>query len=585
MFVDDIKLPNCNFGILIRSPSASGILKDIECPHINSRYTLIRAKDIPGENKLLGSEMPILADNELLYIGQPCAILVGPDRLKLENYAADCKVIVEERTPVFFNQQYQPYESNEPEIFEQKTIEFDNTIKKDEDESANFVVECSYTTGIQEHWYSEAHGAAVSFQDGTITIHTASQWHDHVKESAAKVLGIPEYNITVEDAELGTHLDGKIWFPSLVACQTALAAFIAKKNVKIMFSRIDDFYYSPKRPKTETHYKSVLDSTGTVLETDIDIKFDMGAFGIFTDTILDDLCRSAYALYKLGKVRINAAAIKTNIPPAGPFDGFGASYGIFALERHISKIADTLHEDGALWRLEHLQNKKSIHSFPEELIECVIGECDYRRKWGSYELLRRREKKAGEKITPLRGIGISLGCSSTERVFTLNERSEIALQNQQEKEPVSACAVVEVEIDPVEYSANIRGIWIAVKTEYITDKIEMRYKIIRSLNTALGWASAEKINYIDGQLFYGITGEYDVPIVIQKLPIQIEFIESSETVSGTIEEVPYGIFSAAYLQAVSQALNHAFNSIPISAFDIWQIMNTRELEMLGEKEA
>ena len=180
MFVDDIKLPDCNFGILIRSPIACGILKDIDCPHLNSRYILIRAKDIPGENKLPGTTMPILASNELSYIGEPCAILVGPDRLKLENYAAECRVIAEEQ-------------SCEPEILEQKIIEFGNITKKDVDStSANLIIESSYTTGIQEHWYSEAHGAAVSFHDDTITIHTATQWHDHVKASASKMLNIPD---------------------------------------------------------------------------------------------------------------------------------------------------------------------------------------------------------------------------------------------------------------------------------------------------------------------------------------------------------------------------------------------------------
>src|SRR5206468_11532411 len=41
-------------------------------------------------------------------------------------------------------------------------------------------------------------------------------------------------------------------------------------------------------------------------------------------------------------VRIQSTAVATNMPPHGAFRGFGAPQSIFALERHLDKVARTV---------------------------------------------------------------------------------------------------------------------------------------------------------------------------------------------------------------------------------------------------
>src|SRR5438034_2499819 len=50
-----------------------------------------------------------------------------------------------------------------------------------------------------------------------------------------------------------------------------------------------------------------------------------------------DVCSS-----DLPNVRIRSQAVATNIPPHGAFRGFGAPQSIFALERHLDKVAQTV---------------------------------------------------------------------------------------------------------------------------------------------------------------------------------------------------------------------------------------------------
>jgi CO/xanthine dehydrogenase Mo-binding subunit len=157
-FVEDIFLKRLLFGLTIRSPIARGRLKSIECPRLPNSCALIRAEDIPGLNQLEDFSLPILAGAELSYIGEPVAILVGPDQAKLEEYADLCKVITEEETPVFSS-----HEISEKTILAQRTVSIGDTEKAFA--GAASVISGNYETGIQEHWYPEPVGAVAYFEN------------------------------------------------------------------------------------------------------------------------------------------------------------------------------------------------------------------------------------------------------------------------------------------------------------------------------------------------------------------------------------------------------------------------------------
>ncbi|MDR0320329.1 MAG: xanthine dehydrogenase family protein molybdopterin-binding subunit, partial [Treponema sp.] len=150
-FLEDIFPPDLLYATTIRSPIAKGQLKSIQVPELPENYTFISAKDIPGENKLEGTNIPILADTTLSYIGEPIAILIGSDKETLEDLAARCEILFNEEKPIFdCNDQ-----NNEPVLTRELVVgdthaAFENSGK---------IVTGSYSTGIQEHWYAEPVGA------------------------------------------------------------------------------------------------------------------------------------------------------------------------------------------------------------------------------------------------------------------------------------------------------------------------------------------------------------------------------------------------------------------------------------------
>jgi CO/xanthine dehydrogenase Mo-binding subunit len=712
-FVEDIFIKHLLFGITIRSPIARGRLKSIECPRLPNSCALIRAADIPGVNQLEDFSLPVLAHDELSYTGEPVAILVGPDEAKLEEYAEQCKVLSEAESPVFSS-----HDLSGNSILAERVFSIGDADKAFAEAAG--IVSGNYETGIQEHWYAEPVGAAAYFEaprhrdapeetggldkaKSNLIIRTATQWPFHVKRSVARLLKMDVNLIRVEPTLIGMHMDGKIWYPSLIACHAALGAFLMKKPVKLILTREEDFRYSPKRNGTEIRISSALGETGEVLGTEIDAALNLGAHGVFAEEILDQTCIGCLGFYKMANVKLSGRAIKTNIPPQGPFSGFGLAQGFFAMERHISHIADTRRQDPAEWRKNHhigrgghLPMGIPLKDSPptEQLLDTAAAMSDYYRKWAAFELLRlrRQQNRWADRGETLRGVGIALGfqgsgflypgndrgnygveltlekdgsleiktsmvtsdddfshlwahiaaeilsidaarvkalSQSTENpdsgpasasrnitiLTKLVERACLAIRKQRFRDPLPitvrrscrpaknaegagsfppppgksldpgslahlgwGAAVVEVEIDLVEYTPRIRGAWLGIDGGRILSEKRARRNLHASAVQALGWSSREQLQYTDGIITAESFDHYGIPKPLDIPPIHIDFIWNDSEEPKGIGELPFNCIPAAYLQAVSQAMDHHFQRIPLSSKDVWDAVKLRETE-------
>ncbi|MDR2447675.1 MAG: molybdopterin-dependent oxidoreductase [Treponema sp.] len=692
-FVTDIYPQGGWFAVTLRSPVAKGTVKSINRPpNMPSSYMLVTADDIPGANEIDDFPVPVLAEN-VSYIGEPVALLVGPNEVEVEKYASQCEIVCEEETPVFSNLSTDSgSDASDGVVLAQRTIVLGVPFETD---TVKTTVQGVYRTGIQEHWYAEPHAAVADVDSqGKITIHTATQWAFHVRRSVGKMLKIPLEMITVVLHNTGVHLDGKLWYPSLISCHAALAAFVAGKPARLCLTREEDFRFSPKRNASEIRITSALDEKGDLVRSDISLAADLGAAGVFTDEILDNTCLGALGFYQTPFVSIKAQCAQTNVPVQGPFAGFGLAQGFFAAERHASRVADALRIDPAEWRKRRfLRKNKSLaigvpvqdHDNMDAVMEMVEAMSDYKRKWASYELLRQcvRENNAA----PFRGIGIAAayqgcgflhasradkgnytveailkeddtleirtsaapsngswervvrllaakilaldensvtvnnesagaapdsGASSNSRTITvitrLAARCCLALKKERHhttlplaisrsvkpsnvhawKEsarpvrtsavdknafsPISwGAAVVEIEMEQAAFVPKIRGIWLCIDGGRILSEQHARRAVTVSAIHALGWASREKLSYIDGKIIDEFIYNYDIPSPIDIPPIEARFLESEKKANEPkgIGELPFCTIPAAYAQAVSQSLDHAFEEIPLRPEDIW----------------
>jgi CO/xanthine dehydrogenase Mo-binding subunit len=140
-------------------------------------------------------------------------------------------------------------------------------------------------------------------------------------------------------------------------------------------------------------------------------------------------------------------------------------------------------------------------------------------------------------------------------------------------------AVVEVEIDPVEYTPKIRGAWLGVDGGRILSEERARRSLKFSIIQALGWASRENLTYEEGQMPLKYIYDYDIPSPQDIPPTHIDFLWSDTVNPKGIGELPFNCVPAAYVQAVSQAMDHHFEKIPLSSREVWEAGKLKEEDL------
>jgi len=231
----------------------------------------------------------------------------------------------------------------------------------------------------------------------------------------ALALGCRAQEVSVRPTRLGIHLDGKLWYPSLLACQAAVASIACGRPAKIFLTREEDFRFTPKRARSSVSLRSALGPTGELSAMDVRIAVNVGAYGPLAEEILSQAVLACSGAYACPNLRVEGYAVVTNTPPLGAFGGLGASHSFFAIEAHANRMATLSGEDPADWKSRNVLRKGSrlLTGEPmkeevpyEALLARVAAASDYRRKYAGYELVRKR--RSGRSDGPLRGIGLAL---------------------------------------------------------------------------------------------------------------------------------------------------------------------------------
>jgi CO/xanthine dehydrogenase Mo-binding subunit len=397
------------FVATVRSPSPRGSVRSIRFPSLPAGYRSILPADIPGRNRIVsfGAEVPILAQEKVSYAGEPVALVAGPDPVLLEELVSSTKVQCDEEEPAF------NWESFSSDQVAAKRV----AVVGDPDLAfsiASSVHEEVYTSGAIEHYYSEPQGAAAAYDYDKIAVWCATQWPYHVRDSVALALGCRADEVSVRPTRLGVHLDGKIWYPSLLARHAAIASIACGRPAKILLTREEDFRYSPKRARSSVSVCAAIGKSAELSALDVRIAINVGAYGPLAEEIVSQAVLACSGAYVCPNLRVEGYAVVTNTPPMGAFGGLGASHALFAMEAHANRMAAAAGEDPADWKSRNVLRKGSLLLTGEPLKEEVpydallarlAARSDYRRKYACYELVRKR--RSGRSDGPLRGIGLA----------------------------------------------------------------------------------------------------------------------------------------------------------------------------------
>ena len=411
-YVDDLVLPGMIHGATVRSDVARGRLLGVDLdPAFDwSGITVVTADDVPvNAVPVIETDQPVLAKDEIRHAYEPVALLACEDRLRLEKALRHVTLRVEPLPPVL---------TIDEALAARVVIRPpDNVFKRyritkgrgaSGVEACEVVVRGVYETGAQEHVYIEPNGMIAYWDEEGAHVEGSLQCPYYVQKGIKGVFGLPDDGVDVTQAVTGGGFGGKEEYPTLVALHALLLAKKSGRPVKLVYGRQEDVEASTKRHPSRVEVATGCDRDGTLRAVSIRVLFDGGAYVTLTPVVLSRGALHACGAYRWADVYVEAAAVATNTPPNGAFRGFGAPQTVWAIERHLDRVARTLGLDPMELRRKNLLRLGDTTSTGQTLKESVgVEECVEKAMAASaYPEKRSRGPVVTGRVA--RGIGASV---------------------------------------------------------------------------------------------------------------------------------------------------------------------------------
>lgn len=140
--------------------------------------------------------------------------------------------------------------------------------------------------------------------------------------------------------------------------------------------------------------------------------------------------------------------------------------------------------------------------------------------------------------------------------------------------------VVEIEVDPITYEIETKGVWAVHDIGKAIDEQVIEGQVAGGLLQALGWGYLEKLQIKDGKFYQKTMADYMIPTSLD-FPAII-----SETIDNPFPGGPFGAKGAgelvvdggapALMSALESALNKSFFEIPLTPESIMEVLSEKD---------
>ncbi len=358
-YVDDVTVPGTWVGATLRSTVPRGRLRGIvkDASFDWSGLTVVTAENVPANVvSLIEEDQPVLASDDVRHVGEPLALVAGADALTVQRALRHLRADIEPlpavlSVPDALARTAQIYGSDN--LF--------RTVRIAKGDAAAAIAACpvqlsgTYATPHQEHVYLEPQGV-LAYWDASGGAHVLSscQCPYYIHKGIKRTFGLTDERVDVTQAVTGGGFGGKEEYPTILALHALLLARASGRPVKMVYDRKEDIEATTKRHPSVVTVTSGCDRDGTLRAVSIRIVLDGGAYVTLSPVVLSRGALHAAGAYRWEHVSIEAQAVATNTPPNGAFRGFGAPQTIWAIERHMDRIARTLRIDPLALREKNL---------------------------------------------------------------------------------------------------------------------------------------------------------------------------------------------------------------------------------------
>ncbi|MFH0953507.1 MAG: xanthine dehydrogenase family protein molybdopterin-binding subunit [Verrucomicrobiota bacterium] len=423
-FVDDLDFgPRLLHGEIVESPHAHALIQSVdisEAEKVPGVVRVVTGKNFPYRFGLYMQDRYIFPTDRVRFVGEQVAAVIARDPKIAKRAAKLVKVVYKPLKPVLDLEaalkegatlvhpdlgKYQRV----PWFFPQagtNIAHWRKTRKGDLEKGfaeADVVFQDTYTVPRYAHCALEPH-VIVGLYDmaGRLTLWSASQspyTQRNVFAAALGPLGLAHKDIRVVTPYVGGGFGGKAGV-SMEIIGAALAMMVKGNPVKVRWSRAQEFYNTYQRQGVIARIKMGVKKDGTITALEHTLHWDAGGYVEYGANVVNAVGLSATGPYRVPNVKIDSVCVYTNLPPGGPYRGFGYSEFHFGLESHINRIAKRIGMDPVEFRRRNAiregdtlaygakMNPSGLH----EAIDRVAREIE----WGKKEVSSDPDKAIGK---------------------------------------------------------------------------------------------------------------------------------------------------------------------------------------------
>jgi len=444
-FLDDLRPDGCLAAAFLRSPYAHAAYTRVDyevasgMPGVRAVFTLDDLMPVLTGRKLvvglpsaaieLQVDRPILADGEVVHVGEAICMIVADTRAEAEDAAeaieinfeplaviADCRDALASGAPTA----HRDLPHNRLARFSFEYGDVDEAFS-----SAAHTVSESYEVHRGGSHSIEGRGvlAAIDKLRGTLDVWSSTQTPVALKKFLCDMLGREEGSVNVETPDLGGGFGPKlVTYPEEIA--VAAASLILGRPVKWVEDRREHFVSTAQERDQVWDVAMALDMEGRALGIKGSLLHDHGAYTVRGTNVAYGAGVSMPLAYNVDAYRLDVCLVLTNKVPTSSIRGAGQPQAAFVMERLLDKAAAEMGMDRAEIRRRNLVRPDQMPCVkPLKLrggTNIVLDSGDYpatmaralaESGWSDFEARRTKAQEAGL----LRGIGMANYVEGTGR--------------------------------------------------------------------------------------------------------------------------------------------------------------------------
>jgi CO/xanthine dehydrogenase Mo-binding subunit len=370
VYVDDVRVPGMLWAKALRSPVHRADIKRLDVTKaaaLPGVHAVVTHEDVPlnvyGHLEALGvpADEPLLAEDEVRYKGQPIAVVAAESEDAAQEAVERIELELDEKEPLLdvrkafdpdapkihpWGNWYPHYEGGK----DRRQIRKGNIDWAFD--RADVVVQGVYRPQAIEHAPLETQvSLSVPEPDGRLTIYSCTQAMYFSMGVVAAHLQVPLNRLKLVGGTVGGGFGGKVDTASETL--TALLALKSRRPVKWRWTREEEFLASSTRAPWHIEIADALTKDGWILGRKTITLHDSGAYARFSPYGLTKHSFHHLGAYTIPNVHFDGYVVFTNRVPTTAMRGFGVTSVSFAVETHMSRIADVLGLDPYELRLKN----------------------------------------------------------------------------------------------------------------------------------------------------------------------------------------------------------------------------------------